>query len=50
MFSAVLTPHHFHEHPEHQRFFHDHFVVKGQEVARACTDTVAALKRLPAAV
>ncbi|GAY07084.1 6,7-dimethyl-8-ribityllumazine synthase [Pseudonocardia sp. N23] len=50
VFSAVLTPHHFHEHPEHQQFFHDHFVVKGREVAKACTDTIAALDRLPAAV
>jgi 6,7-dimethyl-8-ribityllumazine synthase len=34
--SAVLTPHHFHDHEEHQRFFMDHFVTKGTEVARAC--------------
>ena len=49
VFSAVLTPHHFHEHADHQRFFHDHFEVKGREVAKACTDTVAALDRLPVA-
>jgi 6,7-dimethyl-8-ribityllumazine synthase len=47
VFSAVLTPHHFHEHAEHQRFFRDHFQVKGREVARACTDTIASLARLP---
>jgi 6,7-dimethyl-8-ribityllumazine synthase len=47
VFSAVLTPHHFHEHPEHQKFFHDHFQVKGREVARACTDTIVSLARLP---
>jgi len=34
--SAVLTPHHFHSHAEHQTFFADHFRVKGQEVAQAC--------------
>jgi 6,7-dimethyl-8-ribityllumazine synthase len=50
VFSAVLTPHHFHEHAEHQTFFHDHFQVKGREVAKACTETVAALDRLPVAV
>ena len=46
VFSAVLTPHHFHEHAEHQRFFHDHFRVKGREVARACTETIDSLARL----
>ena len=49
VFSAVLTPHHFHEHSEHQGFFHEHFQVKGREVAKACTETVAALDRLPVA-
>jgi 6,7-dimethyl-8-ribityllumazine synthase len=49
VFSAVLTPHHFHEHPDHERFFHDHFQVKGREVAKACTETVAKLDRLPVA-
>lgn len=34
--SAVLTPHHFHGHAEHQSFFEAHFRVKGQEVAQAC--------------
>jgi 6,7-dimethyl-8-ribityllumazine synthase len=33
--SAVLTPHHFHSHEDHQRYYHQHFVVKGEEVARA---------------
>ena len=42
VFSAVLTPHHFHEHADHERFFHDHFQVKGREVAKACTETVVA--------
>jgi 6,7-dimethyl-8-ribityllumazine synthase len=39
--SAVLTPQRFHEHEEHKRFFHDHFVVKGTEAARACSATIA---------
>lgn len=41
MFSAVLTPHHFHEHEEHRRYFTAHFVKKGQELAAACLDTLA---------
>ena len=49
VFSAVLTPHHFHEHAEHQRFFHQHFEVKGREVAKACTETIASLEQLPVA-
>ncbi len=44
--SAVLTPHHFHEHAEHQRYFGEHFVVKGTEAAQAVLRTVA-LHRLP---
>jgi len=38
--SAVLTPHHFHSHAEHQTFFADHFQVKGQEVAQACLSLI----------
>ena len=49
MFSVVLTPHHFHEHEVHQRFFHDHFRVKGQEAARACVGTLQSLAQLAAA-
>lgn len=44
--SAVLTPHHFHDGAEHHRFFFDHFVVKGAEVARACAATLANLAAL----
>jgi 6,7-dimethyl-8-ribityllumazine synthase len=44
--SAVLTPHHFHEHEAHASFFSSHFEVKGREAARACAQTVAALDRL----
>lgn len=36
VFSAVLTPHHFHDNREHQGFFSEHFVVKGVETAAAC--------------
>jgi 6,7-dimethyl-8-ribityllumazine synthase len=34
--SAVLTPHHFHEHDVHQDFFKSHMVTKGRELAGAC--------------
>ena len=44
--SAVLTPHHFHDHAEHHQFFFDHFVIKGAEVARACAATLANLAAL----
>jgi len=46
VFSCVLTPHHFHEHGEHKRFFAEHFSTKGQEVARACLATIASLDSL----
>ncbi|MCA3778918.1 MAG: 6,7-dimethyl-8-ribityllumazine synthase [Burkholderia sp.] len=49
--SAVLTPHHFHG-AEHVAYFHEHFLVKGAELAHACVDTigkVAALKAEPVA-
>ena len=42
--SAVLTPRDFHEHDDHRRFFSEHFVKKGIEVARACLATVAGLR------
>jgi len=45
--SAVLTPHHFHEHETHRGFFFDHLETKGTEAARACAHTVEALERLP---
>ena len=41
VFTAVLTPRDFHDHEEHQRFFREHFVKKGQEVATACLETLA---------
>ena len=42
--SVVLTPHHFHAGEEHQAFFAAHFLVKGAEAARACMQTVQALR------
>jgi 6,7-dimethyl-8-ribityllumazine synthase len=48
IFSAVLTPHHFHEHDVHQAFFAEHLVKKGQEAARACAATLDSLNRIPA--
>jgi 6,7-dimethyl-8-ribityllumazine synthase len=44
--SAVLTPHHFHEHVEHRKYFHRHFAVKGTEVAEACVNTLEGLRRV----
>jgi 6,7-dimethyl-8-ribityllumazine synthase len=44
VFSVVLTPHHFHEHDVHQRFFHDHFRTKGTEAARALHATLESLR------
>ncbi|MBO9515928.1 MAG: 6,7-dimethyl-8-ribityllumazine synthase [Variovorax sp.] len=46
--SAVLTPHHFHEHVEHRKYFHRHFAIKGTEVAEACVKTLEGLQRLDA--
>ncbi len=46
--SAVLTPHHFHSHDEHQQFFHAHFRVKGEEAAQACASTIGSLQKLVA--
>lgn len=44
--SAVLTPQRFHEHEEHLTFFHDHFKVKGAEVAVACVETIRNVARV----
>lgn len=46
VFSVVLTPHHFHEHDQHQRYFHTHFVTKGAEAARACVMTLTSLQQV----
>jgi 6,7-dimethyl-8-ribityllumazine synthase len=42
VFSAVLTPHHFHDHDEHREYFTRHFEVKGTELADAITATLSA--------
>lgn len=44
--SAVLTPHHFHEHDEHRRYFFEHFLVKGREAANATSQTLANVAKL----
>lgn len=46
VFSLVLTPHAFQESEEHHRFFGEHFVLKGREVATACLQTLAALEHI----
>jgi 6,7-dimethyl-8-ribityllumazine synthase len=46
VFSAVLTPQQFHESAAHVEFFRKHFVIKGIEVAEACTNTLHSLERL----
>ncbi len=33
--SAVLTPHHLHEHAVHEEFFKQHMLTKGKELAEA---------------
>ena len=47
--SVVLTPHHFHEHSDHQKFFEDHFRIKGEEAAEACAMTLSNMARLSTA-
>ena len=42
--SLVLTPQHFHEHEAHQKFFYEHFKVKGVEAAVACVKTLENLR------
>lgn len=44
--SVVLTPQKFHEHDEHRRFFSEHFVLKGEEAARACAAAILSVKKL----
>jgi 6,7-dimethyl-8-ribityllumazine synthase len=50
VFSAVLTPHHFHEHETHEGFFRQHLAQKGEEAAMACAATMESLARIPATV
>jgi 6,7-dimethyl-8-ribityllumazine synthase len=44
--SAVLTPQAYHDHEEHRSFFKQHFRIKGEEVARACAQTIANLSAI----
>lgn len=44
--SVILTPQNFHEHAEHNRFFFEHFKVKGREAAAACLATLANMRAL----
>ena len=41
--SAVLTPHHFHEHAVHEEFLKQHMLTKGKELAEACVAIVGQL-------
>ena len=50
VFSSVLTPHQFHEHEEHRRYFAAHFAIKGREVAQACMQTLVACAALDALI
>lgn len=43
VFSAVLTPHHFHGHQEHSDYFSRHFALKGRELADAVSGTLTSL-------
>ena len=49
MFSAVLTPHQYHETDEHRAFSTEHFKVKGREAAEACLAVLDMRNRLAAA-
>jgi 6,7-dimethyl-8-ribityllumazine synthase len=48
VFSVVLTPKDFHGHEEHARFFTEHFVKKGEEVAKAAVQTIESLRAIDA--
>jgi len=45
VFSVVLTPHNFHG-DEHQKYFFEHFITKGQEAAQTCADTLNKLRAI----
>jgi len=44
--SAVLTPHHFHEHAVHEEFFTQHMLTKGKELAEACVAIIGQLAQV----
>src|SRR5207245_10502849 len=41
--SAVLTPHHFHEHAVHEEFFKQNMRTKGKKLAEACVAIIGQL-------
>lgn len=45
-FSAVLTPHNYHEHDEHREYFIRHFALKGRELADAVSRTLESLSTI----
>lgn len=45
VFSCVLTPHHFHEHADHTKFFSQHLTMKGTEVAESAFSFVSQLSQ-----
>lgn len=50
VFSCVLTPHAFHEHADHLRFFREHLAGKGADAGKSCLaflSAVAALEEPP---
>lgn len=46
IFSAVLTPHHYHATTEHSDFFLNHFALKGKEAAHACLSMVGLYRKM----
>lgn len=46
VFSSVLTPQQFHESEDHHKFFMDHMLGKGREVAATCSATLEARQRI----
>ena len=46
--SAVLTPHHYHEHAVHEAFFKEHMRTKGKELAVACVAIIESLSAVDA--
>src|SRR2546426_1046434 len=46
--SAVLTPHHFHDHAIHEGFFKEHMQTKGKELAEACVGIIEKLSAVEA--
>jgi 6,7-dimethyl-8-ribityllumazine synthase len=44
--SLVLTPQRFHDHEDHIRFYAEHLVTKGVEVAQACAAVVDSSRQL----